>query len=667
MLTALNPDFYVNHILQSFDADQGSVEVLRFDGTLLLDSRQLEQIGAIEDYVVRDLQLDHVESGRFIHDPSEPGRGQSLTAYRASRLYPIVVVTHYLSSSALLAWRAQTQAVLLVVLPTLLAISLLTLLFYRRQVQHLSKISADIAERNKIQLLLGTILDNSSVGITFVRNRIQIWANQHMSEMFGYSMAEMENQSTRLFYPTQASYDELGKAGYAAFAASGTFTTEIELLHKNGTLIWISLSGKVVDLNDSAAGSIWVFDDITAHRRIQQQLHEAKNAAEAANLAKSRFLATMSHEIRTPMNGVLGMAQLLLIPNLTETERQSHVRTILSSGHTLLNLLNDILDLSKIEAGKFMLESAPFEPAAVMLETNTLFTGAAQAKHLNLSAHWVGLSAQRYLGDAHRLGQMLSNLIGNAIKFTQQGSVRVSATEVDRQGQFALLEFSVSDTGMGVPADKQDMLFKPFTQADSSTTREFGGSGLGLSIVRSLAKAMGGDVGVDSEPGAGSHFWFRVRLQVGAVDTTLPDLPLQTAASADATLSIRQLKARLLVVEDNPVNAMVIESLLNQLGLSSSLARDGEQAVQIITQAGAEDLPDLILMDLQMPVMDGYSATQHIRQWEAQQQRQPLPIIALTADAFDEDRKRCFGVGMNDFLTKPIALNALKLALARWL
>ncbi len=674
LLVALNPDFFINHILQSFDESQGSIEVLRFDGTLLLDSRQVERAGSVEDYVVRDLKLDQLESGSFVHTPQNSGQDSSQTAYRASRLYPLVVVTHHLTGAALVNWHAQTQAILLVVLPTLLAICLLAIIFYRRQVLHLLKSNADNAERKHIQLLLaekmrllGTILDNSSVGITFVRKRQQVWANQHMSEMFGYTLEEMENQSTRMFYPTQQAFDELGQTGYAVLAAGRTFATEVQLQHKNGSLLWVSLSGKAVDAHDPDAGSIWVFDDISEHRRIQHQLYEAKEAAEAANLAKSRFLATMSHEIRTPMNGVLGMAQLLLMPNLDESERQNYVRTILSSGQTLLALLNDILDLSKIEAGKFQLEPVEFDPHQFLAQTCALFDGAAQAKQLKLSCHWHGPSAVHYLCDTHRLHQMLSNLVGNAIKFTPQGSVALSGKELQRKGKMALLEFCVTDTGIGIAADKQDLIYKPFSQADSSITREFGGTGLGLSIVRSLAKTMGGDVGVDSEPGVGSSFWFRIQVQLAIPNQEKTQPPPLLGDTNPIRATSHPLKGRLLVVEDNPVNAMVVESLLKQLGLSSTLATDGAQAVQIITSYQPADLPDLILMDLQMPVMDGYSATQQIRQWEAGQFKQAIPIIALTADAFEEDRQRCLAAGMNDFLTKPVAIEALKSALAKWL
>jgi CheY-like chemotaxis protein len=380
----------------------------------------------------------------------------------------------------------------------------------------------------------------------------------------------------------------------------------------------------------------------------------------------------MSHEIRTPMNGILGMAQLLLMPNLNDSVRSDYARTILSSGQTLLGLLNDILDLSKIEAGKIQLDSTVFAAQALIHEIGNLFGGAAKAKGLQIDCQWQGAMGQSYQADAHRMRQMLGNLVGNAIKFTAHGKINIAAKEIERNGDEAVLEFAVSDTGIGIPSDKLGLLFKPFSQADSSTTREFGGSGLGLSIVRSLALALGGEVGVSSAHGMGSRFWFRVpaRRLALAQDSSHSE---SVSAEAESPSAGKPLHGHVLVAEDNLINCMVIKSLLRSLGLTVSVVYDGQQALAAVTAdlqahlCASAKPPQLVLMDLQMPVLDGYEATKRIRRWEATHQCKPLPIIALTADAFEEDRQRCMDAGMDDFLTKPIAIEALKLALAKWL
>ena len=432
-----------------------------------------------------------------------------------------------------------------------------------------------------------------------------------------------------------------------------------------GKTIWLSTSK--VPLRDSAGnviGVLGIYDDITERKQVENDLIEAKQAAESANITKSRFLATMSHEIRTPMNGILGMAQLLLRPNLTASIQLDYARTILNSGQTLLSLLNDILDLSKIEAGKFQFESVEFEPKQLVQEIHGLFEGSAKSKNLQLDDKWSGPNYQCYKSDPHRLRQMMCNLVGNAVKFTEQGHVEIEGTEIERDGSSALLEFSVTDTGVGIPADKLDLLFKPFSQTDSSITREFGGSGLGLSIVSSLAKLAGGDVGVQSEAGKGSRFWFRIRAGLVAIGTDSRREERCLVGVAPPEMSAFALSGHVLVVEDNPVNCMVIEGLLDQLGVRVTLVNNGQQAVDAVTQG--ESL-NAILMDLHMPVMDGYTATEQIRLWEEDNQLPRLPIIALTADAFEADHQHCMAVGMDDFLTKPIVLDALKWTLAKWL
>jgi PAS domain S-box-containing protein len=436
---------------------------------------------------------------------------------------------------------------------------------------------------------------------------------------------------------------------------------EYRIITKSGELRWISHTCRPVVLGDGARmGRRGSNQDITERKRVDEALRLAKDASEAANRSKSLFLATMSHEIRTPMNGILGMAQMLLMPNLSESDQHDYARTLLTSGQTLLTLLNDILDFSKIEAGKFQIEATVFEPGQILRETQALFTGSAKHKGLQLEVHWNGPPGQRYQSDAHRLRQMLANLAGNAIKFTSQGQVSIEGGEIGREGEAALLEFSVSDTGVGIPAEQQDLLFQPFSQADSSTTRQFGGTGLGLSIVKSLARLMGGDVGVESTPGKGSRFWFRIR--AGIVQSG--ENKRSAERDAEHKLVAAGLGGRVLVVEDDRINRKVIATLLEKLGLSVTMTEDGQQGVDAIT--GGE-VPDLVLMDIHMPVLDGHGATEKIRQWETEQGRPHLPIVALTADVFDETRQRCLAVGMDDFMAKPVSITALKSVLDKWL
>jgi len=386
------------------------------------------------------------------------------------------------------------------------------------------------------------------------------------------------------------------------------------------------------------------------------EFYLAKEAAEAANLAKSQFLATMSHEIRTPMNAILGMAQILLNPEVLEENRQEYIWAILRSGQVLLTLLNDILDLSKVEAGKVAIQSELFSPVDLVSTATHLFSIQARNKNLQLSWQSDIHPHEQFLGDSQRLQQMMSNLISNAVKFTAKGSVRVEAKVSENIADQCILEFAVHDTGPGIAADKLATLFTPFSQLDNSSTRQYGGTGLGLSIVKKLAKLMGGDAGVETELGVGATFWFRIQT---ALAPRGPALELTNDRKLDRS-NVR-LSGHVLVVEDDPIHQKVIQSMLKKLGLSTCLVGDGQAAVNAITQG---QIFDLVLMDITLPVLDGIKATIQIRQNPATAQ---LPIVALTASAFDEDRRRCQAVGINDFMAKPIEVATLMACLGKYL
>lgn len=408
-----------------------------------------------------------------------------------------------------------------------------------------------------------------------------------------------------------------------------------------------------------------------------EELLESRNQAEAASQAKSTFLSTVSHEIRTPMNAILGFTHMFKRANLDDDQR-AYLDKIKLSADTLLHIINDVLDISKIEAGKLELECVPFSLQKILQTVYSVAEYGALDKHLRLTMRVADDVPTHFCGDPKRISQILLNLVNNALKFTKQGGVDVDVrlTEKDRDTDAechgVLLTIRVTDTGIGLSPEQLDRLFKPFSQADSSVTRQYGGTGLGLAICKELVELMGGRIGVESEPGKGSSFFFTLRLteaaDISAGDTAATSGVAEESAGADAAHALQTYAgSRVLIVEDNAINQEIAQLMLQNVGMKVDMAENGREAIAIVRQAAPYDL---ILMDMQMPVMGGEEATRRLREmgklpefrWLAH-----VPIIAMTANAMHEDRQHCLEAGMDDYLAKPFDPAALSAILLRWL
>ncbi len=507
-------------------------------------------------------------------------------------------------------------------------------------------------EARRQQAMLGALLDSIPDNIVYKDHRgVYLGCNEAFAAFAGHSRAEIVGRSAHDFFDAESAA-RIDMQDREVIDALQKKSTEEWVTYPDGTQALMDIvRNPLRDTSGNVLGLLAVGRNITRRKLQEEEVTRAKELAEEATRAKTDFLANMSHEIRTPMNAIIGMTHLALKTDLTARQRDFIDKVQVSARH-LLGIINDILDFSKVEAGKLDIEHTGFELRQLLDNVADLIGGKAAAKGLDLVFD-VGPEVPPFLvGDALRIGQVLINYANNAVKYTETGrvciSVRIDSVGMDDMG----VHFAVTDTGIGLSQAQQSRLFQSFQQADSSTTRKYGGTGLGLAISRRLAELMGGSVGVDSSPGEGSRFWFKVRL--GVASDSAPAEAVPVAHDLDAIRG-----AHVLLVEDNEINQRVASELLQDAGFEVEIAAHGLAALAMAQRSHY----DLVLMDMQMPVMDGATATQELRKIPA---LATLPVVALTANAMARDRELCLAAGMNDFISKPVDPQELFATLLRW-
>jgi PAS domain S-box-containing protein len=599
-------------------------------------------------------------------------------SYRQVENFPFILLVGQAAGDFLAHWRNNAALLLGLSSLAMLIIGLASRGLYRAS----KKLKAAEARWN-------FALEGSAQGVwDWDLAKGSLYSSPQNQRLFGY-LAEERTDPAEVWFERIHPEDRAAVRDALERHARGEiplYISEYRMRHQDGHYLWIESRGMTVASapQGPARRIIGTHTDITARWALEERLRELNTDLEskvaerttqlvAANRAKSDFLANMSHEIRTPMNAIIGLSQLLLESDLTAPQRD-YLGRIYQSATALLNILNDILDYSKIEAGHLSLEAVPLSLTELLAGTRALFALQAEGKHLSLNFTLAPGMPDALLGDPLRLRQVLNNLVGNALKFTHQGGIEVRIAAVDQTAETLLLKVSVQDSGIGLTPEQGDHLFTPFRQADNSTTRRYGGTGLGLSISKRLVELMGGEIGVVSQAGAGSTFWFTARLGLGISPSVPPPVPVTTDLArsspekATPGPSLEQLApitapirgARVLVVDDNATNLLVIGDYLTRLGLVAETLDSGRAAVE----RAARDRYDAILMDLQMPDMDGFAATRAIR---AQTGALDLPIIALSAAVMPQDLEASEAAGMCAHVAKPIDPQRLATTLSQWI
>ncbi|MCP5268655.1 MAG: response regulator [Zoogloeaceae bacterium] len=496
-----------------------------------------------------------------------------------------------------------------------------------------------------------TTLDAAPMGIAYVDtsspdNRRITNANRQMAEMFGYPVEMMTGLSVRRLFAGQETYPSFSATVTDRLAAGEVVREEVVMQRRNGMPFWSSLSIKAINPADISRGVVWTCEDISKRKEAEAALLQERARAEAASQAKSDFLANMSHELRTPFTGLFGLLDLLENSRLDHNQRRQ-LNLARSSASHMQSIVNDILDFSKIEAGKLIIEKKPFSLRRLMADLAEVHTTTAYQKGLSFVLDIVEPLNDWLVGDPLRIRQIIDNLIGNAFKFTEQGEIRLTLQTQERSSETALLTLMVEDTGIGIPGDMQLNIFDKFTQADTSTTRLYGGTGLGLAICKQLTTLMGGQISVKSNEALGSRF------------TLSFQLPISQSLPGDIRNTTRRKQHRLdnivvLLAEDNLINRNMLAETLELMGAVVWTAEDGATAIRM----AASHPPDIVLMDCQMPEMDGFEATRQIR--SAEKPDEHLPIIAITAFATNTHRDQCLAPGMMDaFVSKPLNIELL--------